>query len=130
MGFLNNLLRRGDMDFLNGQPLSSKFNIIVNILNDSVFDGNGDIIVISERAFNLYPQKTDSQHIIRFFYQMNVLTIQWGFKYYQKEVVHNKDFTPVKNLSIFEQQKIAQKTIDEMEYVIENHKSKVLSTLY
>ncbi|WP_298554555.1 hypothetical protein [uncultured Algibacter sp.] len=127
MGFFTNLLRKGDLDFLHGESLSSKFSIILNTLNNYAFNGKGDITTTSDRSFNIYPKVTDSNQIIHFFYQMDILTIQWSFKYYQKEIVHKKDFSKVKNLSIFEQTKIANTMISEMENIVEKHKKDVMN---
>ena len=127
MGFFTNFLRKGDLDFFHGESLSSKFSIIVNILNKYAYDGRGEVILTDERSFNLYPKTTDSNQIIQFFYQMDILTIQWKYKYYQKEIIHKKNFLKVKNLSIFEQTKIANRIISEMESIVEKHKKDVLN---
>lgn len=125
MGFLSELFYTGDMDFLNGESLDSKFNVIVNTLNNYAFDGVGNVTYLDKRSFNLYPQ--DSNQIIQFYYKMDRLTITWRFKYYQKEVIHDKTFAQIKNLSIFDQSKIANKMIAEMEEVVAKHKKDVFN---
>ena len=59
-------------------------------------------------------------------YSTGHLTITWKYKYFQKEVVHEKIFNNVRNLSIFEQQRIAEIMVSEMAVVISNHQNNVL----
>jgi hypothetical protein len=54
------------------------------------------------------------------------LAITWKYKYFQKEIVHQRQFNNVRNLSLFEQQNIAKQMIDEMTIVIVNHKNNVI----
>jgi hypothetical protein len=112
---------------LQGSSLDKKFSIIINVLNDYAFDGTGKIVAVEPKtkwAFNLYDGS--SNQIIKFMYLNGNLSIEWRYKYYQKEVVHKKQFTDVRNLSVFEQQKIANTIIEEMEDVIFNHKNNVV----
>ena len=44
----------------------------------------------------------------------------------KKEIVHQRQFNNVRNLSLFEQQNIAQQMINEMSIVIVNHKNNVI----
>ena len=113
-----------DNDDLQGKTLDEKFNIIVYAINEAAYGGRGTIIKIDKRSFNLYE---NGQHqIIHFQYGTGHLTITWKYKYFQKEVVHEHQFNDVRNLSIFEQQKIADQMVLEMIQIVERHKNNVI----
>jgi len=109
---------------LQSQSLNEKFAVIVNALNNEVFFGNARVTILDKRSFNLYEE--GQNQIIHFLYSTGHLTITWKYKYFQKEVVHERQFNNVRNLSIFEQQKIADIIIREMARVIEVHKNNVI----
>lgn len=109
---------------LQDQPLSDKFGVIVNSINDVAFTGKGLTSPLNKRAFNLY--ENGQNQIILFRYSTGHLTIMWKYKYFQKEIVHERTFNNVRNLSIFEQQRIADQMIFEMAQVVENHKNNVI----
>lgn len=109
---------------LQGQPLSKKFTVIVNSINEAAYGGMGKVIILDKRSFNLY--QDGQNQIINFQYGTGHLTITWKYKYFQKEIVHEKQYNDVRNLSLFEQQKIADNMISEMEQVLENHKNNVI----
>lgn len=113
-----------DNSDLGGKLLDEKFKVIVNAINNAAFEGQGEINKIDKRSFNVYQR--NSNQIINFHYSTGTLSISWKYKYYQKEVVHKRDFNDVRNLSLFEQQKIADKMIDDMGIVVENHKNNVM----
>ena len=106
------------------QILDEKFGVIANALNQAAFNGRGDITRLNKRAFNLY--ENGQNQIILFRYSTGHLTIMWKYKYFQKEVIHERQFDNVRNLSIFEQQKIAEHMIFEMALIIKNHKGNVI----
>jgi hypothetical protein len=112
-----------DNDDLQGRTLDDMFLIIVNMINESAFSGNGEVILLNKRRFNLYEE--GKQQIIWFAYSTGHLTITWRYKYFQKEVVHERQFNNVRNLSVFDQQKIANQMIEEMEIIVERHKNNV-----
>jgi hypothetical protein len=113
----------GDNDDLKDVALDEKFFVIVSMINQNAFYGNGSVYTLHKRRFNLYEE--GKPQIIWFEYSTGHLTITWRFKYFQKEVVHTRQFNNVRNLSLFEQEAIAKKMIEEMEAVVEIHKNKV-----
>ncbi len=115
-----------DNNDLHQQSLSEKFEIIIQSINEVAFNGTGEIIVRDKRTIQLY-QKGKNQTIL-FVYGTGHLTITWKYKYFQKEIVHEKQFNEVRNLSVFEQQAIAKIMIESMDKVVENHKRNVLGT--
>ena len=116
-------LNRDNHDLQN-QPLSSKFQVVVDILNDHAFSGTGMVTILDKRSFNLY--ENGQNQIINFNYSTGHLTITWKYKYFQKELVHERQFSDVRNLSIFEQQKMGESLVREMMSKIDNHKGLVL----
>jgi hypothetical protein len=114
-----------DNNDLEGISASDKFKIIVHELNRSAFNGKGDIIQVDKRNFNLY--EDGSNQIIQFEYSTGILTIRWRFKYFHREVIHEKHFHDARNLSDSDQNIIALELIAEMSQIIETHKRKVLS---
>lgn len=117
-----------DKDDLRNTSLKEKFNVIVNTLNSEAFNGNGSVTNLDNRSFNLYEQ--GKNQIIQFQYGTGHLTLTWKYKYFQKEIVHEKTYTNVRNLSLFEQKKIADDMINQMRNVVENHKINVVKDAF
>ncbi len=113
-----------DNDDLQGRTLDDKFIVIVNMINEAAFDGRGSVTTLDKREFNLYEE--GQNQIIKFQYSTGHLTITWKYKYFQKEVVHERQFNDVRNLSLFDQQKIGEQMINEMFIVVERHKNNVI----
>ena len=109
---------------LQGRTLDDKFNVIVNMINETAFGGRGSVTTLDKREFNLYEE--GQNQIIKFHYSTGHLTITWKYKYFQKEVVHKRQFNYVRNLSIFDQQKIGEQMIKEMAITVERHKNNVI----
>jgi len=109
---------------LKWQSLAEKFKFTVALLNDAAYNGQGTITTLDKRSFNLY--KDSSNQIIHFLYSTGHLTITWKYKYFQKEVIHEKQFNNVRNLSLFEQERMAEIMIKEMALVIENHQNNII----
>jgi hypothetical protein len=113
-----------DNDDLQGKTLNEKFNIIVHMINDIAFNGHGTVTTLDKREFNLY--EDGQNQIIKFKYGTGHLTITWKYKYFQKEIVHERQFDNVRNLSVFEQQRIGEQMIREMQIVVQQHKNNVI----
>jgi hypothetical protein len=113
-----------DNDDLQGQTLLQKFEVIVSMLNEVAFEGKGKVTTLDKREFNLY--EDGQNQIIKFQYGTGHLTIIWKYKYFQKEVVLTRQFDNVRNLSIFEQQKIGEIMISEIEKAVIKHKNNIL----
>lgn len=116
-----------DNEDLQGKSLSEKFNIVVSMINEAAFNGAGSVTELDKREFNLY--EDGQNQIIKFQYSSGHLTITWKYKYYQKEIIHEKQFDNIRNISLFDQQKIAQRMITEMDAVIQKHKNDVLGSI-
>lgn len=116
-----------DNEDLNNQTLYEKFKITTDTLNNFAFGGEGQIYELHKRSFNLGAK--GHNQLINFDYGGGNLTIVWKYKYFQKEVVNKKFFPNVRNLSVFEQEKIALLMIERMNKIVENHKNQVLSDI-
>lgn len=114
-----------DNSDLESQSLHEKFKILTSILNEYAFDNEGHVYSVNKRAFNLGAK--GHNQLIQFEYAAGTLIITWKYKFYQKEVVNTERFQDCRNLSIFEQEKIAKQAIYSMNNVVEKHKSEVLS---
>ncbi len=112
-----------DKKELSVEPLEEKFQIITNILNEQAFLGKATIIKKGNREYELFEK--GSNQLINFHYSTGHLTITWKYKYYQKEIIHTKQYDNVRNLSIFQQGNIANDMIKEMNVIVENHKKNV-----
>ena len=110
---------------LENQNLAEKFEVVVGRLNEAAYGGMASVTVLDKRSFNLY--HSGSNQIINFQYSTGHLTITWRYKVLQKEVVHSKQFTDVRNLSIIEQGFIADQMLEEMEEVVGRHQMDVMT---
>lgn len=103
--------------------IKEKFNVFFYALNESAFSGNG-LVTLSNKSTAVIYEKGSNQMITMGYYAGS-LNVEWKFKYYQKEIIHNKTFYEVRNLSVFEQEKMANKLISEMELKIHQLKQLV-----
>ena len=112
-----------DKEDLLGTSVEEKFIVIVNSINPFAFNGEGEITYIGKNHFNLY--RDSSNQIVDFMYSQGMLSIIWKYKYLQKEMVYTRNLTNVRNLSLLEQNKIAQAIIGEMNQKIQEHKNNI-----
>ncbi|MFT3903994.1 MAG: hypothetical protein QM727_12525 [Niabella sp.] len=112
-----------DSNDLQGKTVAEKFNIIVNMINAYAFNGDGEIIKLSNRECNIY--QDDQNQIINLLYSTGCLTITWRYKYFQRELIHKKQFFNVRNINTTEQQNIGEQLINEVSIAIEMHIIKI-----
>lgn len=115
-----------DSQDLAGTTLKEKFSVIINMLNDAAFNGEG-VIQEHDKKHIFLTHPESSNQMIEFLYSQGMLSVTWKYKYFQKELLHRNNLSNVRNLSLFEQQKIAKGIIEQMNYKIENHKRNVWS---
>jgi hypothetical protein len=114
-----------DSQDLAGRKLEEKFNVIINSINNVAFNNEGVIKEYDNKHIYLIHPISGNQ-MIEFLYSQGVLAITWKYKYFQKELIHKRSFLNVRNISLFEQEKIARAFISEMEEKIDNHKNLVM----
>lgn len=129
--FIFNLVSNNvkDNQSLTGTTLEDKFSILINRIIDEGFDGNAIVKKGSDKSqlhiFN--PEGTN--HFVELLYSYGNLQITWKYKFYQKEMIYNRSFLNVRNLSSFEEINIANILIQEVIDKIKNHKSIVMRDL-
>lgn len=109
-----------------GTSLEKKFNVIINMINESAFNGEGVIKEYDKKHIYLI-HPVGKNHLIEFLYSQGMLSITWKYKYFQKELIYRRNFLNVRNLSLFEQERKARALIEEMKIKIRNHKNSVLN---
>lgn len=117
-----------DNSDLQNQSIAEKFEYTISALNSAAYNGNGSVGQLRKRSCSLYEK--DSNQILLFSYSAGTLTITWKYKYFQKEVILEKDYINSRNLSIFEQQNIVEDMKNNMAIMIENHKLNVTRELF
>lgn len=120
-------LKQDEVD-LEFQTLDQKFKILIDALNDAVFDNQGKIIRIDTRSVNLF--QDGRNQIILFRYSTGHLSVIWKFMLFQKEFSHERQFTNVRNISSLEQQNIANHIIKEMIFTMEKDKIDILKDAF
>lgn len=120
--------RKKDNDELQVQTIEEKFSVIVSKINEAAFNGKGKVVDRVPKFFNLYEE--GQNQIVTFLYGTGHLTITWRYKYFENEVVHQRQFNNVRNINISDQQKMAERMVSEMSIVVENHKIKVTEAMF
>lgn len=115
--FLYSLIK--DHNDLLNLRLSTKFNYLVDELNETAFHGEGGINETAKKEFNLH--RKGSNQIIYFLYGSGSLTIIWKLAIGDDEIIHKERFRDVRDLSINDQERIA------LAFIIEMHKKLVHS---
>ena len=99
------------------------FPELFDVLNNQVFKGEGKVNYMEKMTCSLY--KDGENQIIIFTYFSGHLGITWKYKYFHKEVVHEKVFYDALCSNNLEQRNFADKLINEMYVVIQRHKQNV-----
>jgi hypothetical protein len=102
-----------DKQELNTQPLKQKFEVLINLLNITVFESQGtvqqirsDEIVISNVFNKIY-----------LYYFTGDLTVRWEFKTFQmgKAIVIKEEFRDMRNIDWQRQEQIIQTLVNKMD---------------
>lgn len=115
-----------DKEELSRNPINKKFEILVGVINDTMFNGKGEITLFEDnpRLMNLISENR-SNMLIQFYYSTGNLTIILNYKYLQKELVHKELFSDLRNISIFMQRNIANEFIEICSKKIFEHQQNV-----
>ena len=116
--FANDLNK--DKSDLSNSSLNEKFKVVINTLNKNAFSGAGKIERQGSKQLSIYEQ--NQNQIIFLNYSTGSLEVIWKYKFYEKEIVYKKRFQDARNLSLFEQEKIANIVTSEMIEVVKRHK--------
>ncbi len=112
-----------DNEELLNQKLEEKFSYFIDGLNEYCYKGLGKVTIIDNRTLSLY--KNDSCQIVNLEYGTGILTIIWKFKYFQQEMVYQRNLSNARNINIEWQKNALKLVISEFLDQYEKHKSKV-----
>lgn len=115
-----------DKQELSEHPINEKFKVLVEIINDKLFDGSAEITLFENdpRSMNLFSDKM-SNYLIQFYYSTGNLVITLNYKYYQNELVHKEQYSGLRNISVFRQKDIAYSFLEVCQREITAHRRKV-----
>jgi hypothetical protein len=112
---------------LKDTTLEQKFSVMVNLINQSAYGGEGRTHSLSWRSFNLY--RENAQQIFNFNYSTGHLTVTWKFKWYHQEMVYSEDFNYVRNITDAKQAELATRFLEECRVKMESHIERVGQSL-
>ena len=115
-----------DKEELSRNPINKKFEILVGVINDVMLDGKGEVTLFDEdpRLMNLMSDDKRNM-LIQFYYSTGNLSITLKYKFLQKELVYEKQFSGLRNLSAFMQRDIANEFIEICGRKIAEHQQNV-----
>ena len=115
-----------DKEELSRNPINKKFEILVGVINDVMLDGKGEVTLFDDdpRLMNLMSDDK-SNMLIQFYYSTGNLSITLKYKFLQKELVYEKQFSGLRNLSAFMQRDIANEFIEICGRKIAEHQQNV-----
>lgn len=89
-------------------PINEKFKTLIAHINEGLMNGNGELTLFDDdpKLANLLDPNHPNM-IVRFWYTTGSLTIELGYKYYQKEVTMKKQYHGLRNVTLFQQKDIA-----------------------
>lgn len=115
-----------DKEELSRNPINKKFEILVGVINDVMLDGKGEVTLFDDdpRLMNLMSDDKRNM-LIQFYYSTGNLSITLKYKFLQKELVYEKQFSGLRNLSAFMQRDIANEFIEICGRKIAEHQQNV-----
>ena len=107
-------------------PINKKFEILINRINDALFEGRGEIVLFDDdpRSINLFSEDK-SNYLIQFYYSTGTLTITLNYKYFQNELVRKEQYHGLRNISIYQQKDISNQFLEMCNKEIIAHQQKV-----
>ena len=115
-----------DKEELSRNPINKKFEILVGVINDVMLDGKGEVTLFDDdpRLMNLMSDDKRNM-LIQFYYSTGNLSITLKYKFLQKELVYEKQFSGLRDLSAFMQRDIANEFIEICGRKIAEHQQNV-----
>ena len=115
-----------DKEELSRNPINKKFEILVGVINDVMLDGKGEVTLFDDdpRLMNLMSDDKRNM-LIQFYYSTGNLSITLKYKFLQKELEYEKQFSGLRNLSAFMQRDIANEFIEICGRKIAEHQQNV-----
>lgn len=114
---------------LQNVTLEKKFEVLIEHINQGLFFGKAHVKNFPDdpRSLNIFSED-HANRIVHFMYSTGHLTIEMGYKYYQKELRFNKCYHNLRNITLFEQKNIARDFIETAQFKIAQHEASVNST--
>lgn len=116
------------LEFQN-QTLEKKFEVLIEHLNQGLMFGDAQVTTFDNdpRSLNIFSD-AHANRIIHFMYSTGHLTIEMGYKYFQKELRFYQQYYNLRNITIFEQKNIARDFIERAQIKIAQHEATVNNT--
>lgn len=115
-----------DKESLQGKTITEKFSIIINRINEVGFRGEANIHRYSDTHISMVHRNGGNQ-FADIMYSQGTLMIEWRYKYLQKEMKFKKTFINVRNMSLIEQNNLADGLIAEMNDAVIRHQQQVMN---
>ena len=114
---------------LQNQNLEKKFEVLIEHLNQGLMFGDAHVTTFDNdpRSLNIFSD-SHANRIIHFMYSTGHLTIEMGYKYFQKELRFSQQYHNLRNITIFEQKNIARDFIERAQIKIAQHEATVNKT--
>ena len=101
-----------DNNELESLDLQEKFQVLLEILNNQIFEGDAFVTKLDKRSFNL--GETASNKIVQFFYSTGNLSITFRTKQFGGEITCQRDFPNLRHVNNEKQQQIAMRFVEEI----------------
>lgn len=118
--------QRLDDEELKSQNIYDKFKPLLDGLNNYCFNGKGKISILDNKNANIY-QEGENQ-ILLFQYNAGMLTIVWKYKYFQNEMVYERNFSDARKATEIGMKSALNIIIEEFNEQLSVHKSNIDKT--
>ncbi len=109
-------------------PINKKFEILASMINDAMMRGRGKITLFDDNPRLMNMMSDDMQNmLVQFYYSTGNLTIYLKYKYFHKEMVYEKQFNGLRNITVFQQKDIANEFVEVARKKILEHQQKTIS---
>lgn len=112
---------RIDKEELKDQNIYDKFSILIDGLNEYCYSNNGKVTILDNANANVYA--VGSNQIVLFQYNAGMLTIEWKYKHYQREMVYRRSFSNIRNVTKVGQEGVLKLVIEEFNEKLKIHKN-------
>ena len=103
IGFMRGMNK--DNEDLQGQTLSEKFSVMVDLINQEIFNGMGHVEEHGKRDFTLYAPGVP--HTLYFLYGAGNLRVEWRAVLFGQKHIVSKEFHNPRNVTDKEQEQMA-----------------------
>ncbi|WP_312133177.1 hypothetical protein [Empedobacter sp.] len=114
-----------DKEELINQNIYEKFKVLMDGFNSYCFNGTGKVNVLDDKNANVYQE--GSNQIVMFLYNAGMLTVVWKYKYFQNEMVYERNFPDARNATEIGLKSALKVMIEEFNERLVEHKAKVES---